>query len=312
MNMDDYSISTLHESKNEWTARLVNILYPLVIEGLYSIFDEAVKICKENNENEKYLMTFQNFISRIPKWNPTIIANERQRIYEKSGCSYLEELLTCTHIIQLKLLTSIRGGSKQKKVDIAIPKIDDFIHKTYIFVARKIYKNVYLFEVGIPPLQIQKNNRELELIVQECILNSVRDSIPVENILRAYMDESVEEDVTEEIFEEKMPNEKKTQEQIKTDIQEEIQQLQQKDVVGGAEIVTPTLETSFEPIASVDTNNNIHDISSSQDKEDNEDNRYKLQITEENVNLDDDELEELKEKDDDLPELLLDNIEILD
>lgn len=311
--MDDYSISTLHESKNEWTARLVNILYPLVIEGLYSIFDEAVKICKENNENEKYLMTFQNFISRIPKWNPTIIANERQRIYEKSGCSYLEELLTCTHIIQLKLLTSIRGGSKQKKVDIAIPKIEDFIHKTYIFVARKIYKNVYLFEVGIPPLQIQKNNRELELIVQECILNSIRDSIPVENILRAYMDESVEEDVTEEIFEEKIPNEKDTQEQIKTDIQEEIQQLQEKDVVGGAEKVTPpTLETSFDtPFPSVDINNTIHDVSS-QDKEDNEDNRYKLQITEENVNLDHDELEELKEKDDDLPELLLDNIEILD
>jgi hypothetical protein len=58
-----------------------------------------------------------------------------------------------------------------------------------------------LFELNAPPLQIQKHNRELEIIVQECILNAVRESIPVENILRAYMDETVEEDVVEEIKE---------------------------------------------------------------------------------------------------------------
>jgi hypothetical protein len=58
-----------------------------------------------------------------------------------------------------------------------------------------------LFEVNIPPLQIQKHHRELEVIVQECILNTVRESIPVDAILKAYLDESVEEDVTEEIRE---------------------------------------------------------------------------------------------------------------
>ena len=95
----------------------------------------------------------------------------------------------------------MRVGQKQKKIDINIPKLDDFIHKAYVNVARKIYKNVYLFELNAPPLQIQKHNRELEIIVQECILNAVRESIPVENILRAYMDETVEEDVIEEIKE---------------------------------------------------------------------------------------------------------------
>ena len=95
----------------------------------------------------------------------------------------------------------MRAGQKQKKIDITIPKLDDFIHKIYINVARKIYKNVYLFEINIQPLQVQKNNRELELMVQECILNTVRESIPIESILRAYMDETVEEDFTEEIKE---------------------------------------------------------------------------------------------------------------
>jgi len=199
--MDDFGVSGLHESKNEWASRLVTILTPLVGEGVKSIFDEAVKLCKENSEMDKYLMTFQNFISRIPKWNATIIETEKNRIVERSSCGYLEDLVTCVHIIQLKLLSAVRVGQKQKKIDVNIPKLDDFIHKIYINVARKIYKNVYLFEINIAPLQVQKNHRELEVIIQECILNTVRESIPVESILRAYMDETVEEDVVEEIKE---------------------------------------------------------------------------------------------------------------
>ena len=200
--MDDFNVSALHESKNEWGSRLVTLLTPLVIDGYKSILEESIKLCKNNNEMDKYLMTFQNLISRIPKWNQLIIENERKRICEKSGCNYLEDLVTCVHIIQLKILTSMRVGQKQKKININIPKLDDFIHTVYINVARKVYKNVYLFEINIQPLQVQKNYRELEIIVQECILNTLRESIPVEAILRAYMDETTEEDVVEEIKEE--------------------------------------------------------------------------------------------------------------
>jgi hypothetical protein len=124
-------------------------------------------MCADNNEMSKYLMTFQNLLSRIPKWNAIIVEEERKRIIERSGCNYLEDLITCVHIIQLKVLTSIRVGNKQKKIDITIPKIDIFIHKIYIAAARKIYSNVYLFEKNISPLEIQKNNRELERIVQQ-------------------------------------------------------------------------------------------------------------------------------------------------
>jgi hypothetical protein len=63
---------------------------------------------------------------------------------------------------------------------------------------------VYLFEKNISPLQVQKNNRELETIIQECILITIRDSIPTEEIIRAYMEETTEqeEEVTIEKYEE--------------------------------------------------------------------------------------------------------------
>jgi len=192
--MDDFVPSSLNQSRDEWSARLVNIFTPLVIEGFRSIFNESCSMCVTNNEIEKYLMVFQNLLARIPKWNSVIVEEERKRIIERSGCNYIEDLITCVHIIQLKVLTSIRVGNRQKKIDISIPKLDHFIHKVYIHAARKIYTNVYLFEKSITPLQMQKNNRELEIIIQECILNSIRDSIPTETIIRAYLDESVEQE----------------------------------------------------------------------------------------------------------------------
>jgi hypothetical protein len=96
----------------------------------------------------------------------------------------------------------MRVGSKQKKVDIDVPQLNDFIHKVYVHCARKLYTNVYLFERGIPPLTVQKNGRELEIIVKECILDSIRDSIPLEMILKTYMDETIEDHTEIKIKEE--------------------------------------------------------------------------------------------------------------
>ena len=332
--MDDFNSSTLHESKNEWGSRLVTILTPLIIDGYKSILDEAIKLCRENNEMDKYLMTFQNFISRIPKWNSTIIETERKRICEKSGCAYLEDLITCVHIIQLKILTAMRVGQKQKKIDINIPKLDDFIHKTYINVARKVYKNTYLFEINIHPLQIQKHNRELEIIVQECILNTLRESIPVEAILKAYMDETVEEDVVEDIKEEYITDNSKKVDEPSAAISSN--NTNATVATGGASETNTNTNSrlSFSDIDYArDENNNeltieapktiqrleeISEIRNNQrkletdDDDDDDDNNVKLNISDQTISLNDLDVHNIDEpKLELLPDLLIDDIEVL-
>ena len=205
--MDDFNLGSLNESRNEWVSRLLNVMTPHIADGFKAIFTDSYTLCMENDEIDKYLMTFQNFISRIPKWNDDLINSEVERITSNSGCGYLEDLITCVHVVQLKALTCIRVGQKQKKVDIDIPKLNDFVHKCYINVARKLYSSIYLFEKDVSPLQIQKHSREFEIIVKEGIINAVRDSVPVEQILRSYLDETTEEDVEvqEEIVEESKP-----------------------------------------------------------------------------------------------------------
>ena len=319
--MDDFNVSALHESKNEWGARLLTILTPLIVEGFKSIFEESLNLCKANNEMDKYLMTFQNFISRIPKWNPAIIENEKKRIYDKSGCTYLDDLITCVHIIQLKLLTAVRAGTKQKKVDIQIPKFEDFIHKVYIHVARKIYKNVYLFETNIPPLQTQKNHRELEVIIQECILNAVRESIPIDMILRAYLDETIEDDVVEEIKETPMPDDNLVQGISSAPITQ-------------TDVPTMSSKLSFNNVdMAIDTNNKEEQISApkdiarleelsnirneqrkleTDDDDDADSSGGKIQIFNENVSLGQLDVHDIEpQRLEIIPDLLIDDIEVL-
>ena len=147
--MDDYDVSSLSESKNEWGARLVNIVTPSVIEGMKSIFAEADKLCRENDEEEKYLMTFQNLLARVAKWNSSIIEEETKRIIKTSQCEYLEDLVTCVHIVHLKALTSIRVSSKQKKVDVDVPKVSDlFIVFMLLLLETFIKMYIYLRKIS--------------------------------------------------------------------------------------------------------------------------------------------------------------------
>ena len=140
-------------------------------------------------------MTFQNFLSRVPKWNVSIIEQECTRIKERSSCGYIEDLIACVHVVQLKSLTCMRVGMKNKKINVDVPKATEFIHNAYIHAARKLYANMYLYEKTANTLATQRNRREIELIVKECILNAMRDSIPIEKLIRSYMDPTIEEDV---------------------------------------------------------------------------------------------------------------------
>lgn len=223
--MDDYDVNTLIESKNEWCARLLNVLTPQIIVGFRSVFSEAQKLCIENDEESKYLMTFQNLLVNIPKWSQNIVQSEADRIINVTNCSYIEDLISCVHIIQLKALTACRVGLKQKKINIEIPSLNNFIHQVYINSARKLYLNIYLFESNILPLQLQKNNREIEIIIKEVIMNTIRDNIPIENLLRAYLDETEEtETVVEERQETVIDKDKLEQEKARMKMKREIEE----------------------------------------------------------------------------------------
>jgi hypothetical protein len=215
--MESYNINNLSEGQYEWALKLVKILSPYVHEGINSMLTESIRLCEETKETNKYLMTLQNFLARVPNWNPEIIHKECNRIIEKSGCTYIEDLISCVHISHLKILASIKPGKSQKKTDIEIPKMDRFIHKVYINCSREFYSNTYLFEKNISPLLYQKNRNEIHQIIKQSILDAIRDSIPIDTLLRSYLDESTDLIFTKEKEPEKEPEKEDIFEGIKRD-----------------------------------------------------------------------------------------------
>lgn len=204
--MDDFDSKTILECRNEWCEQFVLIVKPHILEGFDDIFNEAVKLCKEQNQMDKYLITFQNMLAQIPKWSQSLVEAETKRISEKSKCNYLESILSVIHISQLKILSATRVGQQAKKIDINIPQLSTFIHNIYINVAREFYKYPHLFLISTPSykinnLDIKKNKREIDIIVREGILETLRKNIPIDQILRAYLDPTEEEEIMEKVEE---------------------------------------------------------------------------------------------------------------
>ena len=257
--MDDFTSNILNDSKNEWSILLINLITCHIIDGFRSIFNESLQLCQNNDEPDKYLMTYQNLLSRIPNWNQSIITSEKERIMIKSKCSYLEDLVTCVHIIQLKILSCVRVGSDNKKINISIPDFTLFLHKIYINIARKLYSNIYLFELDIPPLEQQRRNREFELLVQTSIMNTIRDNLPVEQLLRQYIDETQEVDVhkVETIIENK-PIFVESENNIETNIETNIEKIIENELPKGIDEKKNTIR--FNPDVNTIDLNDLNDM----------------------------------------------------
>jgi len=121
---------------------------------------------------------------------------ETEAIQKDCKCDYLEELLTAVFIAHTKVLSAIRLTTKQKKLQITIPKIDHFLHRVLSECARSLWANAFLF-VDTNSIDKQKNLRQVSGLVHESILQAIRGLLPVKSILREYLHDDGDDDEPE-------------------------------------------------------------------------------------------------------------------
>jgi hypothetical protein len=182
----------LVETKQEYTTQLVNILTPLIFEGIQSIYQQAL----ENSSTDNILKNFQLFLKRIPKWNNDMITRESNRIMNNSkSYSWLEDLIKATLKANIIVLTYNPSVKSQIKVNPQFYKninINDFIHKIYIECARDLWNNPYLFYHNFPPIELKRNQRDAISSIKDCIREAIRKLLPVKHILNIYLGEDIE------------------------------------------------------------------------------------------------------------------------
>lgn len=215
-------LNILVETKNEYISHLINILNPLIFEGLQSIYKEAQK----TSDATDVLKIFQTFLKRIPKWNKNLIDKETERIINSShSYGWLCDLIKATLKSSLIVLMYNPTKKIQERVDASFYKnisTSDFIHKVYIECAREIWNNPYLLYHNYPPIEIKRNQRDCMNIIKECIREALRKLLPVKHILSIYLGEDIEEDINNNHFEQSITEaeEKNLTKIIKKDLSE--------------------------------------------------------------------------------------------
>lgn len=177
----DFVKQTLREN-------LSRVLVPHVADGLWSIYDNALKACQRNGQPEKTLQTFQNLLTRIPAWNEETLNTEVERIMTASKCDYMEDLLLGVFVSYIRAFASLQQGeATEVNIDFERPSLTKFIHAYYNAAARKSWSQAYLFKtIGVTSEQQARNRRDIESIL-ELTVNEVVDSfIPWRDISRAY------------------------------------------------------------------------------------------------------------------------------
>lgn len=188
----DSVIGVYSEAKSEYSRQLTLFILPVVTKFFFRLLD-ATK--EEEPDSKKHIWAFQNKLSQIPEWNQDKVIKETNKIQSDSGCDYLEELLTAVFIAHTKVLSSIRLNNRQKKLQISIPKVDHFLHRTLTECSRVLWSSAYLFHENINPIDKQKNLEKINSLIGECIIQAVRSMLPVKNILREYLSEEPEVDM---------------------------------------------------------------------------------------------------------------------
>lgn len=186
-------INVYGEAKTEFTHQLCGFIVPALL--LY--FDDLLKETKEKEKDTKRILwVFQNCLKEFPEWNVDKISRETEKIKSTAHCDYLEDILTAVFIAHTKILSAIRLTSKQKKIQITVPKLDHFLHRTMSECARSLWSNAYLFADNMSMIEKQKNLQHVERLLHEAVLQSIRGMLPVKNILRDYLNDEMDDSNT--------------------------------------------------------------------------------------------------------------------
>jgi len=189
-----YSIN-LGDIKNEFLLRTSNMLRQHIFSGLESIYDYSVEenkkyeiIAKCDKKNPPALSdTFKNNLASVPEWNSDMIQKETLRI--KTMCSngdIFDKLIKATIKSNITWLLSNKANTIEQKHKI---EITDFIHKVYIYSAKRLYNNPLLFKKEVTINEKTFNVSNQLSYIDEGIKDAIWFCSPIDDILNEYLND---------------------------------------------------------------------------------------------------------------------------
>ena len=184
----------LTESKNEFFNFLCEILIPNIYHGLCEMLEYSINMYNMLEERRKRDKTINNpgivnifkmCLRDISTLNNLEIDNEYKKIKQNSKCSeWFDELVKSTfksHVLFLTYDPSTENSTYKDNEIYNSLSIKDFIHKCYVESSEYFLDNCDVF--------VKKSDRKEKIyeIIKNCINNSIRKTLPYNDILKEYM-----------------------------------------------------------------------------------------------------------------------------
>jgi|SRR5210317_2202024 hypothetical protein len=178
------NLNVLVEAKREYLGQLSHLMCPVMIETFDKIFEEAYTMSK----GRKVLIMFQKLLKEVPNWNEGMSKQHTDNIANR--CAWFNDLLAAVFVSCVKILSSVRLGKDNKKISLKLPTNETFIQTCYNNIAKDIYKDPYIFtESQNEHLRDEKLFQRFSTVIEA----SVRELIPVQQILQTYMNNESED-----------------------------------------------------------------------------------------------------------------------
>ena len=142
------------------------------------MYGEAVKTSK----GKQVLIMFQKLLKEVPNWSNAMSKRHADNITDR--CAWFTDLLAAVFVACTKILSAVRLKADNKKISLKLPTEEVFIQTVYNNAARDIYKDPYVFHEEQSEYARDEN---LTMRFSACIENTVKELIPVQQILQTYM-----------------------------------------------------------------------------------------------------------------------------
>jgi len=177
------TLSIMVEAKKEYMGQLYMIMCPPMIEVFQDLYDEATKLSK----GKKTLMMFQKLLKEVPNWSNAMSKQHSDNIANR--CAWFNDLLAAVFVACTKILSAVRLKAENKKISLKLPTNEVFIQTCYNNAAKDLYKDPYVFhEEQSEYVRDEELTRRFSL----CIEATVKELIPVQEILQTYMSQTLE------------------------------------------------------------------------------------------------------------------------
>lgn len=210
MDIQDTSAAIYSEAKSEYTKQLVFNFQPVLLRFFLDRYTEAKASQNVIAKTKSSLGEFQESLTQIPEWNLDKVQRETVTLLQGVHCDYVEDLITAVFIAHTKILSAIRLNAKpRQKIRITVPKPDHFMHRCLSESSRLLWSNIYLFNDSATSLERQKNMNDVNRLLEEGIIQAIRNLLPVKSILRDSLQEDDDIQVSDEMpLEDKLPEDK--------------------------------------------------------------------------------------------------------